>query len=116
LTAPDTTTEIANKAKIPADYAGLKKSIVDNLSIATLNPIMVAKFAPEAVITENKKSIVDMTKILGKKDSFVDTYLKYIIPLLADSTDDFITSKNIDKDSFALAVMGGLVGDKYFIE
>jgi hypothetical protein len=77
---------------------------------------MVSKFAPEAVTTVNDKSVVDMTKITGSEDSFVDTYLKYIIPLLADSTDDFITSKNVDQNSFALAVMGGLVGDKYFIE
>ncbi|MEI6117966.1 MAG: hypothetical protein WCP92_01590 [bacterium] len=42
--------------------------------------------------------------------------MKYIIPLLADSTDDFITSPNVDENSFALAVIGGLIGDKYFIE
>ncbi|MCX6824316.1 MAG: GDSL-type esterase/lipase family protein [candidate division SR1 bacterium] len=116
LTAPDTTTETTIKAKIPADYVGLKKSIVDILSTATLNPIMVAKFAPGLVTTENDKSTIDMTQITGKEDIFVDEYLKYIIPLLADSTDDFITSKNIDQNSFALAVIGGLIGDKYFIE
>jgi len=77
---------------------------------------MVAKFAPATVTTENKKSVVDMTQITGKENSFIETYLKYIIPLLADPNDDFIQSKNINKDSFALAVIGGLVGDKYFIE
>ena len=35
---------------------------------------------------------------------------------MADSSDDFINSKNIDKDSFALAIIWGLLGDKYFIE
>ncbi len=119
LTAPDSITETTMKAKIPADYMGLKKSIVDNLSYwnyrVILDPIMVAKFAPETLITQNDISIVDITKI-GDKDVFVDTYLKYIIPLLADPSDDFITSKNIDQNSFALAIMWGLVGDKYFIE
>lgn len=119
LTAPDSITETTMKAKIPADYMGLKKSIVDNISYwnytVTLDPIMVAKFAPETLITQNDISIVDITKI-GDKDVFVDTYLKYIIPLLADPSDDFITSKNIDQNSFALAIMWGLVGDKYFIE
>jgi len=116
LTASDTTTETAIKAKIPADYIGLKKSIVDNLSKGTLNPTMVAKFAPGLVTTENDKSTIDMTQITWKEDAFVDEYLKYIIPLLADSTDDFITSTNVDQNSFALAVIGGLIGDKYFIE
>ena len=116
LTAPDTTTETAVKAKIPADYLGLKKSIVDNLSTGTLNPTMVAKFAPALVTTENDISTIDMSQITWKEDAFVDEYLKYIIPLLADSTDDFITSPNVDENSFALAVIGGLIGDKYFIE
>ncbi len=116
LTASDAATESAIKAKIPADYGNLKKSLVDNLSTATLNPVMVAKFAPAAVITKDGKSVIDMTQITGKEDLFIDTYLKYIIPLLADPNDDFIQSKNIDTNSFALAVMGGLVGDKYFIE
>jgi len=96
------------KAKIPADYAGLKKSIVDNLDTAKLNPVMVAKFAPEFVTAEADKNIVDVSKITDK-NTFVDQYLMYIIPLLADPSDDFISSKKIDKDSFALAVMGGLV-------
>jgi len=104
------------KAKIPADYVGLKKSLVDTIDTAVLNPTMVAKFAPEAVITENNTSTVDIHKIKDNKDVFVDTYLKYIIPLLADPSDDFIHSKNIDDKSFALAIIGGLVGDKYFIE
>ena len=116
LTVSDTTTESAIKAKIPADYGNLKKSLVNNLSTATLNPAMVGKFAPAAVITKDGKSAIDMTQITGKDDLFIDTYLKYIIPLLADPKDDFIQSKNIDTNSFALAVMGGLVGDKYFIE
>ena len=115
LAAPDAKTEPLMKAKIPADYAGLKKSIVDNLDTAKLNPVMVAKFAPEFVTAEADKNIVDVSKITDK-NTFVDQYLMYIIPLLADPSDDFISSKKIDKDSFALAVMGGLVWDKYFIE
>jgi len=111
LAAPDTKTEPAMKAKIPADYAGLKKSIVDNLDTTKLNPVMVNKFAKDAVSND----VVDVSKITDK-DAFVDEYLKYIIPLLVDTKDDFITSKKIDPSSFALAVMGGLVWDKYFIE
>ena len=34
----------------------------------------------------------------------------------AEASISFIQSKNVDANSFALAVMGGLVGDKYFIE
>gem|GEM_PF-3963253 len=104
MAAPDTKTEPAMKAKIPADYAGLKKSIVDNLDTTKLNPVMVNKFAKDAVSND----VVDVSKITDK-DAFVDEYLKYIIPLLVDTKDDFITSKKIDPSSFALAVMGGLV-------
>ncbi|MEI6773670.1 MAG: hypothetical protein WCL18_02355 [bacterium] len=82
-----------------------------------MNPIMIAKFAPGLVISENNTPVaVDITRIKSNKDAFVDSYLTYIVPLLADPNDDFITSKYIDTNSFALAVMGGLVGDKYFIE
>lgn len=116
LTAPDPKTETAMKDKIPADYAGIKKSMVENLKTAKLNPTMVAKFAPGLVTIKNKESIIDMTQITGKEEEFIDQYLKYIIPLLADPTDDFITSKKIDKSSFVLALIWGLVGDKYFIE
>lgn len=116
LVAPDPTIEAAMKSKIPTDYLGLKKSIVDTIDTATLNPTMVAKFAPQAIVSGGDQSTVDMTKVKENKGSFVDEYLKYIIPLLADPSDDFITSQNIDQNSFVLAVIGGLVGDKYFIE
>lgn len=100
------------KAKIPADYKTLKKAIFDNLSWATLNGIMVEKFAPDAVETDsNKKKTVDASKIT---EANIDTYLQDIIPKLAK--DDFISSDKVDKDAFALAVIGGLVGDKYFVE
>ena len=116
LNAPDTTIENNMKTKIPTDYFGLKKSLVDNLDKATLNPTMVAKFAPEVITTESNKPVVDITKIKDNKDAFVDKYLKYIIPILADPNDKFIKSQNVRQDSFVLAVMWGLVGDKYFIE
>ena len=115
LSAPDSTIETAIKTKIPTNYVGLKKSLTDNISNATLDPTMVAKFAPNAIITQNWKNIVDTTKITDK-DAFVDMYLKYIIPVLANPEKDFITSDKIDSNNFALAVIGGLVGDKYFIE
>ena len=116
LSAPDSTIETNMKAKIPTDYLGLKKSLVDNIDIALLNPIMVAKFAPEFILTENGASVIDISKVTNNKEVFIDTYLKYIIPLLADPNDDFIRSKNIDQNSFIIAVMWGLIGDKYFIE
>jgi hypothetical protein len=93
------------KAKIPTDYLGLKKSLVDNIDITILNPIMVAKFAPEFMLTENGASVIDISKVTNNKEVFIDTYLKYIIPLLADPNDDFIRSKNIDQNSFIIAVM-----------
>jgi hypothetical protein len=79
--------------------------MVDNLDIATLHPTMVAKFAPEFILTENNTQTIDSNKITTNKDTFIDSYLKYIIPLLADPSDDFISSKNIDQNSFILAVM-----------
>ena len=73
---------------------------------------MVEKFAPDAVETDsNKKKTVDASKIT---EANIDTYLQDIIPKLAK--DDFISSDKVDKDAFALAVIGGLVGDKYFVE
>ncbi|MCX6824821.1 MAG: hypothetical protein NTY80_01230 [candidate division SR1 bacterium] len=115
LSVSDSTQEPVFKDKVPADYVGLKKSLVENIATAKINPIMVIKFAPEVVTNENGIQTVDIAKI-DNKDDFVDRYLKYIIPLLVDPTDDFIMSKNTNKESFALAVIGGLVGDKYFIE
>ena len=111
LSAPDTKTEAEIKAKVPADYAGLKKSIFKSLGTTKLNPEVIGKFAPDALIGKGKNKKVDISKIT---EDTIDAYLKDIIPKLVQ--DDFITSKNIDKDSFALAVIGGLVGDKYFIE
>lgn len=111
LTTADTTLETVMKAKIPADYAGLKKSIVDNISEAKLNAAVVEQFAPEAIISEDDVIKVDTTKIT---DAHIDTYLKDIIPKIAES--DFLASEKTDKNAFALAVIGGLVGDKYFIE
>lgn len=115
LTAPNPTIETTMKAKLPTDYLGLKKAMVDALSTPPLNPTMVAKFAPETIFTQNNVSRVDISKITDK-DVFIDKYLHYIIPLLADPSDDFMSSKNIDKNSFIIAVMWGLVGDTYFIE
>ncbi len=100
------------KTKIPADYEALKKSIFNTLNWATLNGILVEKFAPDAVTTDSdKKKTVDVSKIT---EANIDGYLQYIVPKLTN--DDFISSDKVDKDTFALAVIGGLVGDKYFIE
>jgi len=112
LVWPDISTETVMKSKIPGDYAWLKKSIIDNINKdVILHPWLVQKFAPHAVDIQWDKPIVDSTKIT---ETDIDVYLQYIIPKLA--TDDFITSDKVDKDSFALAVIGWLVGDKYFIE
>lgn len=114
LSAGDPTLQSTMEAKIPNDYLGLKKSLVDNLDITQVNPVMVANFAPELLLAETTPPTVDISKIKDNKDAFMDKYLKYIIPLLAQ--DDFISSKKTDKDSFILAVMWGLIGGKYFIE
>lgn len=111
LSVDDTKKETAIKAKVPVDYNGLKKSIFDNLSTAKLNPDIIKKYAPEAVTGDWENKIIDTSKITEEN---IDTYLKDIIPKLIK--DDFITSKKVDQNTFALAVMGGLVGDKYFIE
>ncbi len=114
LIAPDSTVETTMKAKLPTDYMGLKKSLVDTLDTTTLHPTMVAKFAPELITTQNDLPVVDIHKIKDNKDAFIDRYLKYIIPLLAQ--DDFMRSPKTDTNSFTLAVIWGLIGDKYFIE
>jgi hypothetical protein len=53
LSAPDATIETAIKTKIPTNYDGLKKSLTDNIGNASLHPVMVAKFAPDAIIVQN---------------------------------------------------------------
>lgn len=116
LNISDPTIEATIKTKLPTDYNHLKKSLLDNLDKQTLNPTMVAKFAPEMIVSEKIASVVDSTKVMENKEVFIDTYLKYIIPLLANPDDDFITSKKIDQNWFILAVIWGLVGDKYFVE
>jgi hypothetical protein len=111
-TTIDAVTENTLKSKIPADYIELKKAIKDNLATTTtLNATIVNKFASYAVTDK----VVDMTKITDK-DAFVTEYLKYIIPVLANPEEKFINSKNVDKDTFALAVFGALTGEKYFVE
>lgn len=114
LDAANPSMEATTKAKIPADYHGLKKSLVDTIDISQLDPTVVANFAPETIIIENNIAKIDTSKIQDTLDDFIDKYLKYIIPLLAE--DKFITSKKVDQNSFILAVMWGLIGDKYFIE
>jgi len=107
--------DVSLQNKIPADYIHLKKTLVDNFDTITLSPVMVAKFAPALIITQNDIPRVDISKI-PDKDAFIESYLKYIIPTLADTDKDFIASDKVDKDTFTLAVIGGLLGDKYFIE
>lgn len=113
LLASDPAQEDLLKQKIPADYQWLKQSIITSLSSSTLSPLVVQKFAPHAIIVENDENKVDSSKIT---DQDIDMYLKDIIPQLADTKKDFILSNNIDQDAFALAVIGSLVGEKYFVE
>jgi len=59
---------------------------------------------------------IDYQKIKSDKSEFINIYLNKIIPMLALSEDDFISSPSVDKDTFALAVFGCLVGERYFME
>lgn len=93
------------KSKLPTDYTALKKSVVDHIQDAKLNPLIVAKFAPQTISDQQGKQIVDMTKVSADKDSFVDAYLRFIIPTLADTREDFISSSHVDKDSFLIALL-----------
>jgi hypothetical protein len=112
----DATTKDAVEAKIPADYEVLKKSISDNLDVTKLNPDVVAKCYPAAVTTtKDGVNTLDATKIT-ETSAFVDAYLKYYIPKMADIKKKFINSDKVDKDAFTLAVIGGLVGDVYYVE
>lgn len=110
LVAPDIDQETIMKQKIPADYQWLKQSIIASLSSSTLSPLVVQTFAPHAITDQNT---VDVSKIT---ETDIDTYLKNIIPQLADPKKDFIQSDKVDQDWFALAVIGSLVGEKYFVE
>ena len=117
LRAPTTLIETSIKSKLPTDYVALKQALVDTIQDTKLNPLMVAKFAPQTISTQQWQQVVDMTKVIANKDTFADAYLKFIIPTLIDpSNHDFISSPHVDKDTFILAVLWALSGDKYFIE
>jgi hypothetical protein len=71
---------------------------------------------PSLIITENKKEIIDISKIQEQSDKFIEEYIKITVNALAQSGDEFINSDNINPDTFALAVFGNLTGEKFFVE
>lgn len=109
------------KGKFPPQYASLKWSIVDALNESTplspikINPNAVMAFAPELIVTSGAVQYVDVNKIKDK-DAFADKYLAYIIPKLAGSGDQFISSASVNSNTFALAIFGNLIAEKFFVE
>ena len=106
------------KAKIPENFANIKETLTKKFSnnIGQLNINTVRMVDPSLIITENKKEIIDISKIQGQEDKFIDEYIKITVNAFAQSGDEFINSDNINPDTFALAVFGNLTGEKFFVE
>ena len=113
---PEEITKI--KAKIPQDFNNLKTTIIKTLPnhINKLIINTVRMIDPTLIITKDKKEVIDIQKIQANPDEFVDTYLKTTIPAFVDSWDEFIDSKKVDSDAFAVALFGNLTGEKFFVE
>ncbi|MEI6426502.1 MAG: hypothetical protein WCO66_04075 [Candidatus Absconditabacteria bacterium] len=112
-------TEKANlKAKIPQDFATIKKTLINQLpnSLNKLSINTVRMIDPSLIIMQDKKEVVDTAKIQGQPQQFIENYLKITVDALAKSGDKFINSENVHADEFTLALFGNLTGDKFFVE
>jgi len=110
------------KAKVPQDFENIKKTLIkelpnnlEKLSLGTVNLV-----DPSCVMMQEgpkkNKMIVNTARIMQNKEEFIDRYLKFTIPILADPKDTFIWSEKVNVDTFALALFGNLTGDKFFVE
>lgn len=113
---PEEITKI--KAKIPQDYNNLKSTIIKTLPnhINKLSINTVRMIDPTLIITKDKQEVIDVQKIQSNPDEFVDAYLKTSIWKFVDSWDEFIDSKKVDSDAFAVALFGNLTWEKFFVE
>lgn len=114
ITETDPTKKQAILDKIPADYSALATSLVDSLEDdMVLSKSVVSQFYTDTSIYREDGS-VDIS-LISDKDDFIDKYLQFILPKLANSWDKFINTCP-DADTFLVSVAGFLVGGKYFQE
>lgn len=114
ITETDPTKKQVILDKIPADYSALTLSLIDSLEDnMVLSKSVVSKFYTDASIYREDGS-VDVSLISDKND-FIDKYLQFILPKLANSWDKFMDTCP-DSDTFLLSVAGFLVWGKYFQE
>jgi len=84
------------KAKVPQDFENIKKTLIkelpnnlEKLSLGTVNLV-----DPSCVMMQEgpkkNKMIVNTARIMQNKEEFIDRYLKFTIPILADPKDTFI--------------------------
>lgn len=110
------------KDKLPDGDENLKtalfESLGDDVVWMNLNVSTVALLWQEYLEKDANNNVIgiDYPKIQENKAKFVDDYLNKIIPMLILSQDDFINSTFVNKETFALAIFGSLVGERYFME
>jgi hypothetical protein len=84
LTETDSTKKQAILDKIPADYSSLAISLVDSLEDdMVLSKSVVSQFYTDTSIYREDGS-VDIS-LISDKDDFIDKYLQFILPKLANS-------------------------------
>lgn len=105
--------------KIPQDFEWVKNTLIktlpnhiSKLNISTVN--MIGE--PFIGVDANNQKIIKIEEIQKNISGFVDAYLKLTIPQLANPENDFISSTNINADTFAFALFGNLTGEKFFVE
>ncbi|MDD3262695.1 MAG: M15 family metallopeptidase [Candidatus Absconditabacteria bacterium] len=110
------------KSKLPNGDENLKTALFESLdgdiSGLNLNVSTIALLGEDYLQKDENNNIVgiDYQKIESDKSGFINIYLNKIIPMLALSENDFVASPSVNKDTFALAVFGCLVGERYFME
>ncbi len=114
LKETDPTKKQAIIDKLPADYMSIKKALVASLDDnMVLSKSIIQQFYTESNIYREDGS-VDIS-LISDRDAFIEKYLQFILPKLANSGDTFIhTCPNVD--TFLVTVAGFLVGGKYFQE
>lgn len=106
------------KEKIPSDDKKIKEVLINTLPkyIDKININTVKKTGNEYIFIKDGQEFIDQEKIKNDIPAFVDKYISTIIPLLATSGDEFITSVYVSKDTFTLAIFGNIIGEKFFVE
>lgn len=110
------------KAKLPSSSENLKNALLESLdgdvSAIWLNISVVAMLGQDFLEKDSENNVIgiDYQKIQNNKSEFVDAYLNAMVARLAFSGDDFINSKYANQDTFALAIFGCLLWERFFME